>query len=73
MAENRIAQVRVLLAIVGARALDNIADFHIGRAGHFAALAVDAVLERFIVQRAVFTPQAFAIRPRLFLAQDSAG
>ena len=66
MAENRIAQAGFLLAIVGARALDNIADFHIGRAGHFAALAVDAVLERFIVQRAVFTPQAFAIWPRLF-------
>ncbi len=43
MAKDGIADTRLLLAIVGAGALDNIANFHIRWAGDLAAFAVDAV------------------------------
>jgi hypothetical protein len=66
MAEDGIAQRRLLLAVLCARALDNIANFDIRRAGDFAALAVDAVFQRLVVQRAVLQAQALAVRPGLF-------
>ncbi len=52
-----------------ARAVNDIANFHIRRAGDPAALAVNAVLQRLVVQRAILQTQAFAVRPRLFRAR----
>lgn len=71
MAEDGVAQGRLLLAVLCPGALNDIANFHIRRAGDLAALAVNAVLQRLVVQRAILQTQAFAVRPRLFRA-DSA-
>ena len=66
VAQNRVPQRRLLRAVARPGALNNIADFHIRRAGDFAAFAVDAVFQRFIVQLAVLQAQALAVRPGLF-------
>ena len=42
-AEDGVAQGRLLLAVLCPGALNDIANFHIRRAGHLTALAVDAV------------------------------
>ncbi len=68
MAEDGVAQGRLLLAVLCPGALNDIANFHIRRAGDLAALAVNAVLQRLVVQRAILQTQAFAVRPRLFRA-----
>ncbi len=61
-----VAQRRLALGEVGAGALNDVADFDVGRAGHFTALAIGAVFQRFVVQRRIFQPQPLAVRPRLF-------
>ena len=66
VAEDGIAQSRFRVAIIGAGALYNVANFDIGWARHFTALTVNAVFQRIIVQSAVFTPQTFTVRPGLF-------
>lgn len=69
MAKDGVAQGRLLLAVLCPGALNDIANFHIRRAGDLAALAVNAVLQRLVVQRAILQTQAFAVRPRLFRAR----
>ena len=73
VAQNRVPQRRLLRAVARPGALNNIADFHIRRAGDFAAFAVDAVFQRFIVQLAVLQAQALAVRPGLFRPGISVG
>ncbi len=63
--EHELAQSRPLLAVLDARELDDVADTHVRRAGHFAAFAVEAVFERLVVEAGLFQAQAFAVGPRL--------
>lgn len=66
MAEDGIAQGRLLRAIARPGALDDIADFHIRRAGDFTTFAVDTVFQRLVVQLTVLQTQTLAVRPGLF-------
>ncbi len=66
MAEDSIAQGRLLRAVARAGTLNDVTNFDVRRAGHFAAFAVDAVFQRIVVQRTVFQAQTFTVRPGLF-------
>ncbi|MNZ91370.1 hypothetical protein D3C78_1103520 [compost metagenome] len=66
MAEDSVTQRGLALGKVGAGALNDVADFDVGRAGHLTAFAVGAILQRLIIQRRILQSQALAVRPRLF-------
>lgn len=72
MAEDGVAQGRLLLAVLCPGALNDIANFHIRRAGDLAALAVNAVLQRLVVQRAILQTQACRRPAPLVSGRDSA-
>ncbi|CSF09754.1 Uncharacterised protein [Shigella sonnei] len=66
MTQHKITQRRARGVIFCPRALDNIANLHIGRAGDFTTFAVDAIFQRLVIQCAIFQTQTLAIRPGLF-------
>ena len=68
VAQYRVTQRRFLRTVAGAGALDDIAYFHVRRAGNFAAFAVDAVFQRLVVERAILQAQTLPVGTGLFRA-----
>ena len=68
--QHEITHGGFFLAILDTRRLDNIPDAHIRGTSHLAALAIDAVFQRFIIKIGLFQPQALPVRTRLFRSRE---
>ena len=63
--QHNIAQCRFLLAVFDTRQLDNVANLHIRRAGHFTAFTVQTIFQRLIKVFASLQAKTLLIRTGL--------
>ncbi len=64
--EHLVAERGLLLAVVQTGRLNDVADAHVGWAGHFTSLAVQAVFQSLVVVEGLLQSVAFAVGTGLF-------